>query len=57
MSTLPKKITDKFMDELLQIDDITEAQVKALRELMENGTKLKAADVELVFTAQEEAAL
>ena len=57
MSTLPKQITDKFLEELVKSEDVTEAQVVGLRELMERPSKLKATDVEGVFTALKEAML
>jgi len=57
MATLPKQINDKFLDELSQSDEVTEAQVKALRELMERGSKPKVAELETIFAPPKETPL
>ena len=57
MSTLPKQIAEKFFEELAKSEDVGEAQINGLRELMDRPTKLKATDVQFVFAAQEEAEL
>jgi len=57
MSTLPEKIAEKFLEELSHSDDVTEAQIQALRELMQKGTKLKPADLEAIFAPPVEPSL
>ena len=57
MPTLPRQIADKFLEELEKSKDVTEAQVIGLKDLMERPSKLKATDIEVVFTAPKEVAL
>lgn len=54
MPTLPKLIAEKFLTELGSADDISDEQVEALRALLESDKKLKATDVEKVFSPTEE---
>ena len=54
MSTLPKQIAEKFLEELAKSEDVTEAQINGLRELIERPSTLKATDIDIVFTAPEE---
>lgn len=57
MSTLPKEITEKFLSELLDTEEVTEDQVVALRALMTSDKKLKVDDLEAIFAPPEEPAL
>ena len=57
MSTLPKEITEKFLSELLDTEEVTEDQVVALRSLMTSDKKLKVDDLEAIFAPPEEPAL
>jgi hypothetical protein len=54
MSTLPKLIAEKFLTELGNADEISDEQVEALRELLKSDKKLKATDIEKVFSPPEE---
>lgn len=57
MSTLPKMIAEKFLTELASEDDLSDDQIEALRELLNSGKKLKAVDLEKVFSPSEESDL
>ena len=54
MSTLPKQITEKFLEELAESEVISEVQINRLQELMRRPSKLKADDVQPIFTVPEE---
>jgi hypothetical protein len=53
MSTLYRQIGEKFLAELQKSKDVSEKKLKALRELMADGAKLKADDLVKIFTSAE----
>ena len=57
MSMLPKQIAEKFLEELAKSEVLCGVQIKRLQELMERPSKLKADDIEPIFTVQEETTL
>ena len=57
MSTLPKQIAEKFLEELAESAVLSEAQIKRLQKLMEKPSKLRADDIKPIFMVAEDTAL
>ena len=55
MSSLPEKIRDKFIENLLKNEEFQEESAENLRKLMQQGTKLKPKDVEAAFISKDDA--
>lgn len=55
MASLPERIRDKFIENLLKNEDFQEESAENLRELMQQSTKLKPKDVEAAFTSKDDA--
>lgn len=54
MSTLYQRIGERFLAELQKSKDVSEKKLKALRELLADGKKLKADDLVKIFTSAED---
>ena len=54
MSSLYQEIGEKFLNELAKCKDVSEGKLKALRELLANGKKLKVDDLVSIFTSTED---
>ena len=54
MSTLYQQIGEKFLAELQKSKDVSEKKLKALRELLASGKKLKADDLVNLFASTED---
>ena len=55
MSSLPEKIRDKFIENLLKNEEFQEESAENLRKLMQQGTRLKPKDVEAAFISKDDA--
>jgi len=54
MPNLYQQIGEKFLAELQKSKDVSEKKLKALRELLATGKKLKVDDLVNIFTSTED---
>lgn len=53
MATLQQTIAEKFLSSLASSDAVNAKQIEQLRELINDGKKVKADDIVKIFTAGE----
>jgi hypothetical protein len=53
MATLQQTIAEKFLSSLASSDAVNGKQIEQLRELINDGKKVKADDIVRIFTAGE----